>query len=745
MAALRAGHPPPALNSLVMDFERDASGAGAAPAACGLFRPGHNCERVARAARAALLIDGEVYFRTFARAALRARRSIVILGWDFHSATRLHLGMRGIPDLLGDFLNFLVLRRRELKIYILTWDYPLVFARGRESAPVYNLGWHPHRRVVFRYDDGYPVGAALHQKVVVVDGAMAFCGGIDLTCGRWDTSEHRADDERRHNHGERAPYAPVHDATLAVDSDAARALHQLVSDRWVKATGKTLPTPDLRADPWPVELTPTFTNVAVAVARTVPQLGAESAVVEVENLYLDMIASAKRYIYLENQYFTARRLGAALAARLMEPDGPEVIAVLRLSTNGLFEAPTMGTLRTALLRKLRDADRHGRFQAYFPRLPNLPAEQCCDLHTKLMIVDDEWLRVGSANFANRSMGVDTECDLVIEARGEARTRRAIAAARNQLLGEHLDAPPEVVREAIRTFRSIGAAIDSLKSNYQRTLKPFENLEAPAPALLAVAGVADPERSVQMDSRVGDFAAAANAPSTAFARAQWLSMAALLAALALFWHFSPLTSLADADRVIDWAHALAGSPWVPMLVLVAYTPAAFILFPRPVITLFAVVAFGPVPGLAYSFGGIMISAAVTYFVGRRLDPSLVRRIAGRGLGRLSRFLYHRGALAMAAVRFIPLAPFAVVNVVAGAMGIRAGPYLLGTALGILPGALVTTLFGEELVSDLRDPRSTGIWLCVAAAVVLAASAWAVRRWVRVSRLEELAGSSPRLAD
>ncbi len=103
---------------------------------------------------------------------------------------------------------------------------------------------------------------------------------------------------------------------------------------------------------------------------------------------------------------------------LMEDNGPEIIAVLRLSTQGWLEAPTMGTLRTVLLKKLRDADRHGRFHAYFPHIPGLPEGQCCDLHSKLMIVDDEVVRIGSANFSNRSMGLDTECDAAIEANGD---------------------------------------------------------------------------------------------------------------------------------------------------------------------------------------------------------------------------------------------------------------------------------------------------------------------------------------
>ena len=106
------------------------------------------------------------------------------------------------------------------------------------------------------------------------------------------------------------------------------------------------------------------------------------------------------------------------------------------------------------LKKLRDADKHGRFHAYYPHIPGLPEGQCCDLHSKLMIVDDECLRIGSANFSNRSMGLDTECDVAIEARGEERIARAIREFRNTLLGEHLDVPRERVAQAMNQAGSL---------------------------------------------------------------------------------------------------------------------------------------------------------------------------------------------------------------------------------------------------------------------------------------------------
>jgi phosphatidylserine/phosphatidylglycerophosphate/cardiolipin synthase-like enzyme/uncharacterized membrane protein YdjX (TVP38/TMEM64 family) len=706
-----------------------------APAARGgsLFVPGKNCHGVGRAERLSFLVDGEAYFKAFAQAALRAERSIVILGWDFHSRTRLYHGVRGVPDLLGDFLNFLVKRRRRLQVNVLTWDYPVLFSKGRELSPIYGLGWRPHRRVKLRYDDHYPIGASQHQKVIVIDGALAFCGGLDLTRSRWDTCRHAPDDERRINEGDEAGYAPFHDTVMAMDGEAARLLDDLVHDRWLRACGRELKTVRPGSDPWPPELPVSLTNTDVAMARTRAPMGDEPPVCEVLQLYLDMIASAKRYIYIENQYFTSNALGDALAARLAEPNGPEVVAVLRLSTQGWLEAPTMGTLRTVTLKKLRDADRHGRFHAYYPHIPGLQEGHCCDLHSKLVIVDDEYLRIGSANFANRSMGLDTECDVAIEARGDERVMTAIRTFRNTLLGEHLELPIERVDRAVDEAGTLHGAIKSL-ADEGRSLRPYERLDEVSDTLVVVAGVADPEQPVSLDTLIAQFAPEM---TTKEARPAWflptvvLGLAVLLTAL---WKYTPLAAWADADRVMGWAADFSHARWAPVLVLLAYTPACIVLVPRPLITLFAVAAFGAWHGFAYAFGGILIAGLATYALGLRLDRQAVRRIARGRLNQLSQVMRRRGVVAMTAVRLVPVAPYAVVNVVAGAIRIQPVHFIIGTAIGILPGTLFATVFGDQLVTGFRDPRSLNPWLIaalVAIAGVLAAATWFMRRWMNAA--------------
>ncbi|MBV8031619.1 MAG: phospholipase, partial [Betaproteobacteria bacterium] len=167
--------------------EREAKGRRAAPTPAlqaaselpprSLLHVGRNCCAVARANRLALLVDAEAYFKAFYKAALRARRSITLLAWDFNSQTRLHFDAveaGGPPAVLGEFLNYLVRRRPGLHVRVLNWDYPVVFGADRELPPLYGFGWKPARRVHIRYDDTHPVAGCQHQKIAVIDDAVAF-------------------------------------------------------------------------------------------------------------------------------------------------------------------------------------------------------------------------------------------------------------------------------------------------------------------------------------------------------------------------------------------------------------------------------------------------------------------------------------------------------------------------------------------------------------------------------------------
>jgi phosphatidylserine/phosphatidylglycerophosphate/cardiolipin synthase-like enzyme/uncharacterized membrane protein YdjX (TVP38/TMEM64 family) len=684
-----------------------------------LFDPGRNCVVATHAPRAALLVDSDAYFSAFVAAAQRAERTIIILGWDFDSRARLGWAAdeSGVPGVLGDFLNFLVRRRRHLNIFVLDWDYPMLFGTERESRPLFGATGRLRPRVHLRYDNTHPVGASHHQKIVVIDDALAFTGGIDLAARRWDTCEHAARDRRRELDGK--PYPPVHDAMTVVDGEAARALADIARERWRCATDHPLPhAAPPAADAWPPGLAPDLADVTVAVSRTMPKGSPAGEVREIETLFIDMIGAARHHIYIENQYFTSHAIGDALAARLAGPDPPEIVLITRLLSHGWLEEQTMHRLRITVLDQLRRADAHHRFAVYYPHVPGLDDGTCIDVHSKLMIVDDEWLRVGSANLSNRSMGLDSECDVTFEARGRADTARAIADFRCRLLAEHLDAKPEAVREAFDRTGSLHETIRAFHCD-QRSLRTLEIPAEPADAILDLASVADPERPVSMDQLVESFAPDTHAPAKGPAWSKLAVIVVVIAAFALAWRYTALSELLTADRVLATVESLRGEAWAPLAVVVSYSVAAFVLFPRPLLTLVAVMTFGPVLGFVYALLGIVAAALTTYAAGRALPRDIVRRLAGERLNSISERLRTRGVLAVFAVRIVPVAPFAVIGLIAGAVHLKLWQYLAGTLLGMVPGTLATSIFGDQLTVALRDPSRVnyGAVAAVAAAVVI----------------------------
>jgi phosphatidylserine/phosphatidylglycerophosphate/cardiolipin synthase-like enzyme len=460
-----------------------------------LLAPGRTCWRIERADRFAFIVDAADYFRLAKAAMLKADHCIMLLGWDFDTRIKFEPEKQTLegPNRLGKFLSWLPKHRPDLRIYLLKWDLGLIQAFGRGMTPVFILNWMTSKRLRLELDGAHPVGAAHHQKIIVIDDAVAFCGGIDMTVDRWDTREHLDNDPRRTKPSGRR-YGPWHDATTAVDGAAARAIGDLARDRWRQETGESLEPAPEGSDAWPEDLKPTIEHVDVAIARTLPELGDRKEVREIEALYLTAIARAERTIYIESQYLASRKIAEGLARRLREPDGPEIVLVLPEETVGWLEHKAMDGARRKLFRMLWRADRHKRFGVYYPVTE---AGQAIYVHAKIMIIDDRLFRVGSSNLNNRSMGFDTECDLAVEATatpGEERLREAIRSVRRDLLREHLGVETAAFAAAMeRAAGSLLKTVETLRGP-GRTLKPFEAADvADDESALAENELLDPER------------------------------------------------------------------------------------------------------------------------------------------------------------------------------------------------------------------------------------------------------------
>lgn len=454
---------------------------------------GRNCWRIARAHRAALVVDGCDYFRFLRQAMLKAEKQIFLIGWDLD--TRIALdepGGKGDPPVhLGPLLSWLVKHKPGLRIYILAWGAMAYSVLGRGTTLARMAAWRATGDIEMRLDSAHPREASHHQKIAVIDDALAFCGGIDITADRWDRRTHLDDEPGRRRPTTRRRYDPWHDATMAVDGAAALALGDLARLRWEAGTGKRLESAGGGRDAWPDALEPDFRDVDVAIARTRGHHGRWSQLREIEALFVDLIASARRFVYIETQYFASRIVAEAIGRRLAEPDGPEFVVINPKAGFGWLDESVMGPARAELVKALERKDRYGRFQIY---TPVTEGGKDIYVHAKIMIADDLVIKVGSANLNNRSMGLDSECDVLIDARLPANkgARESIARLRCDLIAEHLGVEPAEVAACFKKTGSLIGTIERLRGG-GRTLLPFQPPEFGA-ALTTVAKkeLLDPE-------------------------------------------------------------------------------------------------------------------------------------------------------------------------------------------------------------------------------------------------------------
>lgn len=694
-----------------------------------------NCLRRTKADRVAFLIDGDAYFSTLYRALVNAERTIFIAGWDIDSRLPLLRANEEQREssCLVNLLNRIASEKPDLHVYVLAWDFAMIFAAEREFIPSFKLGWLTHERVHFHMDDQHPLGGSHHQKIVVVDEELAFTGGLDLTSHRWDTAEHRLADPRRTD-PDGTSYHPFHDVQAAVQGETASCLAEIFRDRWRRATGSLIPAGGSRTtDPWPENLDSDLRNVTVGVARTIPAFKGHPEVREVERLFLDAVASARTTIYIENQYLTSHTFGKALQERLREEDGPEVVIVLPRRSSGWLEEQTMDALRHRLIGGLMESDPNGRLGLFFPLIregEDVPVY----VHAKVLIVDNRLVVIGSSNLSNRSMGLDTECDLGIEAGNAPHAQASIASFRNRLLAHHLGESPE---DFSRSMEEQGSLIKTIlgSRNPGRSLEPFSREELNEESILGVdVSLADPEQPVDPD-QLFDELVPEEMQTLGVSRVTRVTLMILIMGfLAAAWRWTPLGEILSVSNLVSWANDVRDHPASPLIVLGAYGLGGLIVFPVMVLVGATALVFPPLTATMYSLAGSLLSAVILYGIGHLLGRRGVGRIAGQKLPRISSILAKRGILAIFMVRILPVAPYSIINVVAGALHVKFLDYCIGTALGLTPGIVLISFFARQVRSFMDDPQLTS-WLVVLALVMIGVGLTVgVQRFVK-KRLEK----------
>ena len=734
-----------------------------APADLGIsdaLQPGHDCWRIEKAGRAAVLIDAESYFFALRAAMLKAERCIHIVGWDLdrrmpfpgcaEDVARLselgtsghEMAADGYPLRLGDFMAELVKRKPNLWIRILLWDFSLLYAVSREPVPAMAvaLRWNTPRRLDLCLDDAIPMGSAHHQKLIVIDDALAFGGGMDLTLARWDDCVHAAGDKRRCML-DGSPYAPVHDIQVMVEGPVAQSIAEYVRSRWARAAYERIVAVERRpAQLWPDAVKPDFNHVAVALSRTEPAFGSAPAITEIERLFVRMIRGAKRKIYIENQYLTSELIAATLIEALKANPELEVVIICSLTYPSWVEDAAMIGGRRRFMQRQHENGVGDRVLLLSPR--NEATEEAAQIkvHAKLMIIDDRYLRVGSANLCRRSMGSDTEFDLTIIGEDEA-SRTAILGIRDLLIAEHCGAEPAEVASAVAGTGSLRGAIEKLNGGKSRRLAPIaDDRNGDETLSETLVALADPEKPIDPTLSLVGLSAFSAAPgkNKRFRKGPvfWLVVVALvMVGLAATWTLTPLNAIADVEH---WERMLTGirGPWEVLAVIAVYVLSGFIAFPLIVLIAGTTAVFGVWPGMLYAGLGAMASALATYSLGWWLGQRRLRHYFGPGVNRIKQSLQQRGIITVTTIRLIPAAPYTLFNLAAGALHIPPLDYVIGTALGLAPGILVMSLLGSTIVGIIAHPTIGGVALVIG--LLIATILLSIGLQMVVRRLQRLFG-------
>jgi phosphatidylserine/phosphatidylglycerophosphate/cardiolipin synthase-like enzyme len=408
--------------------------------------------------RLEVLIDGEQAFAAIAEAIAGSREYVHITGW--HSAAHLQLVRGDSPTILGALLAETAER---VDVRLLAWagaPVPIFHPTRKEVEAGLETLTRQTRIRVERDPREHPFHCH-HEKTIVIDGEVAFVGGIDMTDfggDRNDSSSHQA--LRR---------LGWHDVGTRLRGPVVADVRDHFAMRWKELTGEDLPggPPPAAAGEHTLQV---IRTVAEGMYERVPH--GEFRILE---SYGRALRSARHYVYLENQFLWAPEIVDLLADKLRHPpsDDFRVLVVLPAKANN-GQDDTKGQLGV-----LVDADDGAeRLLATTLRSRTEGRDDPLYVHAKVGIVDDRWLTIGSANLNAHSLLNDTEMNVATDATELARHTRL------RLWAEHLETDIAAIAD-----RPPHAVIDELfKTIATEQLERRQSGLPPTHRLLALPGV-----------------------------------------------------------------------------------------------------------------------------------------------------------------------------------------------------------------------------------------------------------------
>lgn len=712
-----------------------------------IFTPGRNCWKVEGADFVSIVVDYGNYYRDLHESIVKARHSIFILGWDIDSRIELLRGEDAqtspYPNTLFDLLCWKARENPHLQIYLNKWNYSAFFMRERE--PFWERKWKtcglPNIHICL--DGMIPLGACHHQKIACIDDETVYWGGMDVALGRWDFRQHRVNNRHRadpcglpHFEGTK-PFLPYHDIQAVMAGPAAQSLARLVRERWKLASDiEPLPlrSPQDASLPhtWPDSDPPDFKNIDVSIARTVPSMKDSPAIREIEQVYLDEIAKAEKFIYIENQFLCSDEIARAINRQLVAKPALRVLAISCWEPQGIMERKSMWGGRVRFRDLIEANGVKDRVVLAYPVSQECGEKAVVRIHSKLMVIDDKWMHLGSSNINNRSMGMDTECDVTLIGSHEA-ARQKIAAVRTDLIREHCGRPAEEIDRMIETGTLPQEFLADMPYSTQSLIRIDDEMYRHEKFVGLARAIADPRKPFIPAQWTNIFHHGENRRLSQRKTAYLVAFIFLCCLITAAWKYTGMAEYASLESLSALFGAREESFLTYVWVTGLYVVCSMLFIPVTVLTAAIIVVFGGMKGVLISLVAAMISSALGYKLGTLMGPDHLRRFSKVTESVLDK-ISHLSVISVAIIRNIPLAPFPVVNLVFGISNVSLATFMLGTFIGLLPGKLTLAFLGDSISTLIKSPSVENViylssifvvWIVVMVACNKLAQHWHTR--------------------
>jgi len=427
--------------------------------------------------RIQVLIDGEQAWGHTARDIANTKHELLVTTWSAQPDSELtrpeelaHCNPKlRRPHTFASYVEQLAARGG--RTCILLWNWlgtpivnPVLRRWALDAGDNVEVLQHAHPQII----------GSFHQKTMVMDRTVAYCGGFNLRENDWDTQEHRIDDPRRNPHrlhgGDRdkplPSFPPRHDLTLRIEGPLVDDVHDNFAGYWndtLRSERKGLSSvpgrllaringvgPTSRVSPNTQHRVGSGPMIAQLVRTDPLRLPRHQAGYDI---LLRAIHNAHNYIYIENQFFRSAPIADAICASLRKHPKLQVIVVSNPVEGPLRFAYGAAYYTHLAQQKLRALRRDFTMYQLLSRgvVEGAVAYRPIEIHAKVMVVDDKWATVGSANLNERSIRFEAEANVAIE------DRRFAKELRCRLMAEHMnldDGDPrlEDYRVAIRLWR-----------------------------------------------------------------------------------------------------------------------------------------------------------------------------------------------------------------------------------------------------------------------------------------------------